>query len=108
MSADEAAHAAAGAAARGAAAAHALTAAAAGQPRMRVLVKTLTGETVVLDNCFGSMTAEDVKQMIQDVEGIPPEQQRLIFNGEQLQGLTLAGVGVSDGSVLHLALRLRC
>lgn len=51
---------------------------------------------------------EDVKARIAEKEGIPPEQQRLIFGGKQLDGKNkVEDMGLEDGDTLHLVLRLR-
>lgn len=74
---------------------------------MLIFVKTLTRKTIPL-TVRASDTIETIKDKIETVDGIPPDQQRLIFAGKDLlDERTVSDYGIYDGSTIHLVLRLR-
>ena len=71
-------------------------------------VKTLTGKTVRLE-VHNMLRVQDMRDKIQDKEGIPVDQQRLIFTGRQMEDdRRLVDYNIKNESTVHLLLKLRC
>lgn len=72
-----------------------------------IYVKSLTGRSIYIEITH-QMSIEELKMIIQEKDGIPAEQQRFIFAGNNLEDLMLVGrYNISKDSTLHLVLRLR-
>ncbi len=75
---------------------------------MQIFVKTMTGKTITLLDVKPSDTVDDLKTKIQNADGIPSDQQRLIWAGRQLEdGTTVSEYGIKNECTIHLVLELR-
>ena len=73
----------------------------------QIFIKTLAGKTITID-VSDTDTITSIKQKIHELEGIPSDQQRLVFNGKQLEdNMTVQDYGIQAESSIHLVLRLR-
>lgn len=74
---------------------------------MQVFVKTFSGKTLTME-VEPDESIESVKNKLQDKEGIPPNQQRILFGGKQLDARkTISDYDIENESTMHLVLRLR-
>eukprot|EP00052_Salpingoeca_macrocollata_P028780 m.282933 g.282933 ORF g.282933 m.282933 type:complete len:80 (-) comp22900_c10_seq1:74-313(-) len=74
---------------------------------MQIKVKTLTGKEIELD-IESTDLVRRIKERIEEKQGIPPEQQRLIFGGKPMgDDKSMADYKIQGGAVLHLVLALR-
>ncbi|CAG8475200.1 5876_t:CDS:1 [Dentiscutata heterogama] len=74
---------------------------------MKIFLKTLSGESYIL-YCKGSHTIDRIKRKISEKKGIPPDRQKLIFNGCELKnGLTLADYNISNNSIIYFVRHLK-
>ncbi|KAG8952355.1 hypothetical protein FRC04_004783 [Tulasnella sp. 424] len=79
-----------------------------GEKSFSILARQQTGRDDVIDDLYPSDDIYRLKTKIHDISGIPPDQQRLIFGGKQLEeGRTLADYLITSGVLLHVVLRLR-
>ena len=78
-----------------------------GEGSKQIFIKTLQGKNITL-NVNDTDTIQSLKDRIKDIEGIPQDQQRLVFNGKQLEdNQTIGDYGIQADSSIHLVLRLR-
>jgi len=78
-----------------------------GENTKQIFIKTLQGKTLTLD-VKDTDTISSIKEKIYEKEGIPQDQQRLVFSGKQLEdGNTVADYGIEAESNINLVLRLR-
>lgn len=75
---------------------------------MTIFVKTLTGKTITINGLNDAQDIYEIMLKIQESEGIPADQCRLIFAGKQLMPFQLiSDTGLENESTIHMVLRLR-